>query len=302
MLGLERSTRVSATLVALQDTTAEIRVRGAFLLLALFVALAESFGLEAILGAFLAGATLRLVDRDAGDDAPVFHHKLEAAGFGVFIPFFFVTTGIGSTCGARRQRLGARARAALPRRAAARPRRCPRCSTGRSRGRDQWSPAGCCRRRRSASSVVGGQIGVELGLLAATTYRAGRRRAPVRDPVPAARAAAPARRCAGRARRQTRRPVRRRRTGLTPARRRRPARRLGSWRAVSCGSTGAFGRTIPRAAPATWHGPRASGAVRAPFVNPPTARRSARRWPRRLARRTASAAGLPSRAERRHLH
>jgi Kef-type K+ transport system membrane component KefB len=95
VLGLERSTRVSDVLLRLQDTTAEIRVRGAFLLLALFVVLASRFGLEAILGAFLAGATLKLVDRDEGMTHAFFHRKLEAAGFGVFVPFFFVSTGIG---------------------------------------------------------------------------------------------------------------------------------------------------------------------------------------------------------------
>src|SRR5437764_126638 len=94
ILGLERSMRVSQTLVRLQDTTAEIRVRGAFLLLALFVVLASRFGLEAILGAFLAGATLKLVDRDEGMTHAFFHKKLEAVGFGVFVPFFFVSTGI----------------------------------------------------------------------------------------------------------------------------------------------------------------------------------------------------------------
>ncbi len=56
ILGLERSMRVSATLRRLQDTTAQIRVRGAFLLMVVFVVLASRFGLEAILGAFLAGA------------------------------------------------------------------------------------------------------------------------------------------------------------------------------------------------------------------------------------------------------
>src|SRR4029453_14109198 len=40
ILGLERSMRFSELLVKLQDTTAEIRVRGAFLLLALFIVLA----------------------------------------------------------------------------------------------------------------------------------------------------------------------------------------------------------------------------------------------------------------------
>ena len=86
--------RISQTLLRLQDTTAEIRVRGAFLLLAVFVVLASKFGLEAILGAFLAGATLKLVDRDEGMTHAFFHGKLEAAGFGVFVPFFFVSTGI----------------------------------------------------------------------------------------------------------------------------------------------------------------------------------------------------------------
>jgi Kef-type K+ transport system membrane component KefB len=94
ILGLERSVKVSQTLLRLQDTTAEIRVRGAFLLLAVFVFLASKFGLEAILGAFLAGATLKIVDRDEGMTHAFFHRKLEAAGFGIFVPFFFVSTGI----------------------------------------------------------------------------------------------------------------------------------------------------------------------------------------------------------------
>src|SRR3954454_15226704 len=86
--------RVSATLVKLQDTTAELRVRRALLLLAVFVVLASQFGLEAILGAFLAGAMLKLVDRDEGMTHAFFHEKLQAVGFGVFVPFFFVSTGI----------------------------------------------------------------------------------------------------------------------------------------------------------------------------------------------------------------
>src|SRR5207247_3009312 len=94
ILGLERSMKVSEMLVRLQDTTAEIRVRGAFLLLAVFVVLASKFGLEAILGAFLAGATLKLVDRDQAMTHAFFHPKLQAVGFGVFTPFFFVSTGV----------------------------------------------------------------------------------------------------------------------------------------------------------------------------------------------------------------
>jgi Kef-type K+ transport system membrane component KefB len=90
----ERSMRLSETLVRLQDTTAQIRVRGAFVLLIGFVALASQLGLEVILGAFIAGALLTLVDRDQAMTHPQFRLKLEAVGFGVFIPVFFVTSGV----------------------------------------------------------------------------------------------------------------------------------------------------------------------------------------------------------------
>lgn len=93
-LGAERSLRLSGALVRLQDTTAQIRVRGAFLLLALFLVLADQFGVETILGAFMAGAVLKLVDTDRAMTHPQFRAKLEAAGFGVFVPFFFVASGI----------------------------------------------------------------------------------------------------------------------------------------------------------------------------------------------------------------
>ena len=94
VLGVEHSMRISAALLRLQDTTAEIRIRGAFLLLAVFVVLAERLGLEAILGAFLAGAIIKLVDRDQTMTHPEFRQKLEAVGYGVFVPVFFVATGV----------------------------------------------------------------------------------------------------------------------------------------------------------------------------------------------------------------
>jgi Kef-type K+ transport system membrane component KefB len=94
LVGAERSMRVSDVLERLQDTTAQIRVRGAFLLLVGFVALAASLGLEVILGAFLAGAVLSLIDRDREMTHPAFRTKLEAVGYGVFIPVFFVESGL----------------------------------------------------------------------------------------------------------------------------------------------------------------------------------------------------------------
>src|SRR5256884_6492200 len=94
ILRLERSKRIAAVLLRLQDTTAQIRVRGAFMLLVAFVALASVLGLETILGAFVAGVILRLIDGDRMMTHPQFRLKLEAIGFGVFIPVFFVTSGI----------------------------------------------------------------------------------------------------------------------------------------------------------------------------------------------------------------
>lgn len=94
IVGLERSRRLSQAVLRLQDTSAQIRVRGAFLLLTLFVVFASEFGLEAILGAFFAGATLSAVDRDEMMTHTFFHAKLEAVGFGVFVPFFFVSAGM----------------------------------------------------------------------------------------------------------------------------------------------------------------------------------------------------------------
>ncbi|HYB48409.1 MAG TPA: cation:proton antiporter [Streptosporangiaceae bacterium] len=91
--GAARSMRLGRVLVRLQDTTAEIRVRFAILLLVAFTVLAQRFGLESILGAFLAGAIVGLVDRDSASH-PNFRIKLEAIGYGFLLPVFFVSSGI----------------------------------------------------------------------------------------------------------------------------------------------------------------------------------------------------------------
>jgi Kef-type K+ transport system membrane component KefB len=63
-------------------------------LLIAFVALAARFGLETILGAFLAGVVLGLIDRDALMTHPHFRMKLEGIGYGFLVPIFFVASGI----------------------------------------------------------------------------------------------------------------------------------------------------------------------------------------------------------------
>ena len=95
-----KSTKLGDALLRLQDTTAQIRIRGAFLLLIAFAALAGKLGLEAILGTFIAGALLAVLDPDYKTTHPKFHEKLGAIGFGVFIPIFFVASGIQFNLGA----------------------------------------------------------------------------------------------------------------------------------------------------------------------------------------------------------
>jgi Kef-type K+ transport system membrane component KefB len=97
---IEHSSRLSSTLRRLQDTSAQIRIRGAFLLLVGLVVVAQLFGLDVILGAFFAGAVLKLLDRDEMMTHTGFHTKLQAVGFGVFIPFFFVASGMQLDVGA----------------------------------------------------------------------------------------------------------------------------------------------------------------------------------------------------------
>jgi Kef-type K+ transport system membrane component KefB len=98
--GAQRSMRIRADLQRLQDTTAQIRVRGALVLLVGFAAAAQRLGLEVILGTFAAGAILSLADPDRAMTHPDLRRKLEAIGFGVFIPIFFVTSGVRFDLGA----------------------------------------------------------------------------------------------------------------------------------------------------------------------------------------------------------
>lgn len=85
---------VQLVLTRLSGAGAEIRIRLALLLLVGFAALAEWLGLEAILGAFLAGGILAMIDRDGGATHESFRQKLDAVGYGVFIPIFLVTSGM----------------------------------------------------------------------------------------------------------------------------------------------------------------------------------------------------------------
>ena len=167
--GAERSMRLSGALLRLQDTSAQIRVRGAFLLLAVFVVLADKFGLEAILGAFMAGAVLKLVDRDGAMTHPQFHTKLEAAGFGIFIPFFFVASGIRFDLHALLASGSTIARVPVFLAALLIVRAAPALLYRPDVGTRKSAAAGLLQATSLGFFVVAGQIGMELGLITKAT-------------------------------------------------------------------------------------------------------------------------------------
>lgn len=74
----------------LSHATGQVRVRGSLALMIAFIALAEQLGAELILGAFLAGAVISLLS----DRGSHLHLKLDAIGFGFFVPFFFIMVGV----------------------------------------------------------------------------------------------------------------------------------------------------------------------------------------------------------------
>jgi len=163
--GLERFRGISGVLQRLQDTTAQIRVRGAFVLLIGFVALAENVGLEVILGAFAAGALLSLIDRDRQMTHPEFRVKLEAAGFGIFIPVFFVTTGLRFNLDALFASAGTIAHIPLFLLALLLVRGLPALVYGRLLGRQKAIVAGILQATSLPFIVAAAQIGMDIGVV-----------------------------------------------------------------------------------------------------------------------------------------
>ena len=172
VLGAEQSMRISAALLRLQDTTAEIRIRGSFLLLALFVVLAERLGLEAILGAFLAGAIVKLVDRDQTMTHPQFRQKLEAVGYGVFVPIFFVATGVRFDLTALFANATNLARVPIFLAALLVARGLPALVYKSLTTRTQTLAAALLQATSLSFLVVAGQIGVQLDLIGPAAYAA----------------------------------------------------------------------------------------------------------------------------------
>ncbi|HHD6098970.1 TPA: cation:proton antiporter [Staphylococcus aureus] len=73
----------------MMDGTTQIGIRAVFALIILLVALAEGVGAENILGAFLAGVVVSLLNPDEE-----MVEKLDSFGYGFFIPIFFIMVGV----------------------------------------------------------------------------------------------------------------------------------------------------------------------------------------------------------------
>ena len=77
-----------------QRSTAQTTLRWSVVLLLLLLLAAARFGLDVVLGALLAGMVLRRWTRRMGVAVTSLEEKLDALGYGFFIPVFFVTSGM----------------------------------------------------------------------------------------------------------------------------------------------------------------------------------------------------------------
>jgi Kef-type K+ transport system membrane component KefB len=91
---LWRSAWLRRHLLATDQTTAQLRVRGAFVILLAFAAIAHEFGVDALLGAFVAGVVLNIADSDDRPTRERYEGKLHAIGYGFLVPVFFIVTGV----------------------------------------------------------------------------------------------------------------------------------------------------------------------------------------------------------------
>jgi Kef-type K+ transport system membrane component KefB len=74
------------------EASSQLAVRITVVLVVGLVLLAGKLGLDILLGGFVAGMIVRLALQ--GHELQVFESKLTAVGFGFFVPFFFVASGI----------------------------------------------------------------------------------------------------------------------------------------------------------------------------------------------------------------
>jgi Kef-type K+ transport system membrane component KefB/Trk K+ transport system NAD-binding subunit len=79
-------------IINITSATTQLKVRGAIALMIVFIFMSEMLGIEIILGAFIAGIlTTAILGKAKTSELEM---KLDAIGYGFFIPVFFITVGI----------------------------------------------------------------------------------------------------------------------------------------------------------------------------------------------------------------
>jgi Kef-type K+ transport system membrane component KefB len=91
---LARSAAVKRIIEEGQDATAQVTLRWAVVLLFALLAFAQRFGLDVVLGAMLAGIVLRIWTRRLNLDTENLERKFDTVGYGIFIPIFFISSGM----------------------------------------------------------------------------------------------------------------------------------------------------------------------------------------------------------------
>jgi Kef-type K+ transport system membrane component KefB len=86
-----------------QDATGQIMLRWSMVLLFGLLLIASRFGLDVVIGAILAGMVLRAWTRRMKLDATGLERKFDAVGHGIFIPIFFISSGMTLDLTALRQ-------------------------------------------------------------------------------------------------------------------------------------------------------------------------------------------------------
>jgi Kef-type K+ transport system membrane component KefB len=89
-----RSRRLRTIIREGQNTTGQIMLRWSVMLLFALLVIAAKFGQDVVLGAMLAGMVLRGWTRRMGIDVRGLEQKFDAVGYGIFIPVFFVSSGM----------------------------------------------------------------------------------------------------------------------------------------------------------------------------------------------------------------
>jgi Kef-type K+ transport system membrane component KefB len=87
--------RVRAIIYQGRRATSQTTLRWSIVLLLLLLVAAQRFGLDVVLGAMLAGMVLRSWTHGTDVDVTPLEGKLDAVGYGFFIPVFFVASGMG---------------------------------------------------------------------------------------------------------------------------------------------------------------------------------------------------------------